>query len=103
MSVDGAVYNWLGAAPGPSLVTQTAFEYTSTRSIFTFNVAGKIQMKAIFMTPVYPDDLVKKSLQYSYVETTFQSIDGGSHDVKVYMDISGGKNRTASYSSLGVF
>ncbi|KAJ9130367.1 Glutaminase A [Pleurostoma richardsiae] len=79
----------MGAAPGPSTVTQTAFQYTSTRSIFTFDVAGKVTMTVTFLSPVYPNDFVKKSLQYSYVDVSVVSADGSSHSVSVYMDMSG--------------
>jgi hypothetical protein len=90
ISVDGTVYNWMGAAPGPSTVTQTAFSYTSTRSIFTFDVGSQVIMTVTFLSPVYPDDFVKKSLQYSYVDVSVVSADGSSHSVSVYMDISAG-------------
>ncbi|KAH8892980.1 DUF1793-domain-containing protein [Thozetella sp. PMI_491] len=89
VSVDGTSYNWMGGAPGPALVTQTSFEYTATRSIFKFNVANKVEMTATFLSPVYPDDLVKKSLQASYVEVSVVTTDGGSHNVSVYMDVTG--------------
>lgn len=81
----------MGAYPGPSLVTQTAFTYTSTRSTFSFTIAGKVQLDVTFLSPVYPDDFVKKSLQYSYVDTRVYAIDGATHSVSIYMDISGGK------------
>ncbi|KAH8884348.1 DUF1793-domain-containing protein [Thozetella sp. PMI_491] len=88
VAVDGTVYNWMGAPGGPGPVTQTDVEYTSTKTVFTFNVAGKIKMTATFLSPVYPDDLVKKSLQYSYVEVSAVTLDGASHSVNVYLDTS---------------
>lgn len=90
--VDGTTYTWMGAAPGPSTVTQTSFEYTSTSSIFTFDVAGKITMTVTFLSPVYPNDLVKQSLQFSYVDIAVKSSDGKQHSTQVYMDISGGES-----------
>ncbi|KAJ9156616.1 Glutaminase-like protein [Pleurostoma richardsiae] len=89
VSVDNAVYNWMGAASGPSPVNQTAFEYTATRSIFTFDVEGKVAMTVTFLSPVYPDDLVQQSLQFSYANVEVRAIDGGTHNVQVYMDITG--------------
>ena len=91
MSVDGTVFNWMGGAAGPEPVTQTAFSYTSTKSIFTFDVDGKVEMTVTFLSPVYPDDLVRQSLQFSYVDVKVKSSDGSSHSVQVYMDISGGE------------
>ena len=80
----------MGAAPGPATVEQTSFKYTSTKSIFTFNVAGKVTLTVTFLSPVYTDDLLRQSLQFSYIDIKAQSADGGSHDVKVYMDVTGG-------------
>lgn len=88
--VDGVSYTWMGAPPQfPTVVNQTAFSYTSTRSSFTMNVAGKIGMNITFMSPVTPDDLKRQSLTFSYLEVSVQSIDGGSHDVELYADVSG--------------
>jgi len=93
--VDNATYIWMGAPTGTTLaVTQTAFEYTSTRSIFTLNVNGTVQMKVTFLSPVSPDDLLRASLPYSYMEVDVQSIDGSTHDVQLYTDISAGKRES---------
>jgi len=91
VTVDGLTYNWMGAAPGPPTVEQKSFQYTSTKSIFTFDVAGKVTLTVTFLSPVYPHDLVRQSLQFSYIDVKAQSADGKSHHVKVYMDITGGK------------
>ncbi|KUI72671.1 hypothetical protein VM1G_08385 [Cytospora mali] len=89
VAVDGTVYNWMGAAAGPDVVNETSATYTSTQTVFTFDVEGKITLTATFLSPVYPDDLVKQSLQYSYVDVTAVSADGASHSVQVYMDCTG--------------
>lgn len=81
----------MGAAPGPPAVNQLSFTYTSTKSIFTFDVAGKVAMTVTFLSPVYPDDVEKQSLQFSYVSARVKSSDGASHSVQVYMDIAGGE------------
>lgn len=87
--VDNATYNWMGAYAGPALVTQTSFEYTSTQSIFTFDVDGKVTLTATFLSPVHPDDLLLQSLQFSYVQLSVESADGAAHTVQLYSDISG--------------
>jgi hypothetical protein len=89
VAVDGAVYNWMGAAPGPAVANQTSATYTSTNTVFTFDVEGKVTLKATFLSPVYPNDLLKQSLQHSYVDVTAVSADGASHSVQVYLDTSG--------------
>ncbi|KAK4191152.1 hypothetical protein QBC35DRAFT_36876 [Podospora australis] len=88
VAVDGVTYNWMGAAHGPGPVTQVSLEYTSTKSIFTFDVSGKVNLTVTFLSPVYPDDMDRQSLQFSYVSVKAKSCDGGSHNVKVYMDVS---------------
>lgn len=82
----------MGAPPNwPQVVDQTEFSYTSTRSTFMMNVGGKVGMNITFLSPVTPNDLKRQSLQFSYLNVAVQSIDGGSHDVELYADVSGGK------------
>lgn len=90
VAVDGVTYNWMGGAPGPAPVNQLSLEYTSTRSIFTFDVAGKVLMTVTFLSPVYPDDMARQSQQFSYISAKAKSSDGAPHHVQVYMDVSGG-------------
>ena len=77
--------------PGPQSVTQTAFEYTSTKSIFTMDVGGKVEMKITFISPVTPEDRKRQSLIFSYLDVQVTSSDGASHDVQLYTDISAGE------------
>ena len=87
--MDNATYVWLGApANMTSLVTQTAFEYTSTRSIFTMDVGGLVSMTITFLSNVTPNDLLRSSLPYTYMEVDVASSDGNDHDVQIYTDIS---------------
>ncbi len=90
VSVDGVTYNWMGGAPGSAPVKQLSLEYTSTKSIFTFDVAGKALMTVTFLSPVYPDDMARQSQQFSYISAKARSSDGVPHDIQVYMDVSGG-------------
>ena len=90
--VDGTTYTWMGApAPSPTLVSQTAYEYTSTRSTFIMDVGGLVTMNITFLSPVNPTDLKRQSLTFSYVDVVVTSSDGASHDVKLYADITAGK------------
>jgi uncharacterized protein (DUF608 family) len=74
-----------------STVSQKSFEYTSTKSIFTLDVEGKVELKVTFLSPVVPDDLKRSSLPFSYLEVDVHSVDGSDHDVQLYTDISAGK------------
>lgn len=55
------------------------------------NVNGEVELKAKFLSPVTPDDLMRSSLPYSYLEVEVRSTDGKTHDVQLYTDISAGK------------
>ncbi|KAH9220619.1 glutaminase GtaA [Leptodontidium sp. 2 PMI_412] len=87
IKVDGTTYIWMGN-PGPQSVTQTAFEYTSTKSVFTMDVGGKVEMNITFLSPITPEDQKRQSLIFSYLDVRVQSLDGDSHDVQLYTDIS---------------
>ncbi|KAH6652732.1 glutaminase GtaA [Truncatella angustata] len=88
--VDGVAYTWMGAPPNaPQVVDQTDFSYTSTRSTFIMSVGGKVGMNITFLSPVTPNDLRRQSLQFSYLDVAVQSLDGASHDVAIYADVSG--------------
>lgn len=77
-------------ATGTKNVQQTAYEYTSTRSLFTMNVGGLVEMNITFLSPITPDDLKRQSLVSSYLHVEVTSIDGASHDVQLYADIAAG-------------
>ncbi|PYH29479.1 glutaminase GtaA [Aspergillus neoniger CBS 115656] len=85
--VDGSAYTWMGI-PGPETVTQTSYEYTSTKSVFTMNVADKVEMNITFLSPITPNDYKRQSLVFSYVDVQVESLDGEAHDVQLYADIS---------------
>lgn len=64
--VDNETYQWMGASNQSDVfANQTAFRYTSTRSIFTLAVGGIVEMNVTFLSPVTPDDMLRMSLPYS--------------------------------------
>ncbi|KAH9906652.1 glutaminase A [Xylariomycetidae sp. FL2044] len=86
--VDGTAYTWMGApTDAPEAVDQTEFSYTSTRSTFVMNVDGKVEMNITFLSPVTATDLKRQSLVFSYLDVVVSSLDGDSHDVQVYSDV----------------
>ncbi|KAK5992210.1 Glutaminase A [Cladobotryum mycophilum] len=89
ITVDGKAYNWMGGAPGADNADQVSLKYTSTKSTFTFNVGGKVQMIAEFLSPVFPDDYRRQSIPFSYLKVSVASLDGRSHSVQIYSDVSG--------------
>lgn len=88
--VDNQTFTWLGAPGVPELANQTAYEYTSSKSIFTIDVNDKVTIKASFISPLTPKDLKRQSLVASYLNVEVSSKDGADHDVQLYTDISAG-------------
>jgi hypothetical protein len=88
--VDNKTFTWMGAPKDITKATQTAAEFTSTRSIFTIRADNKVSVKVSFLSPVTPNDLKRQSLIFSYMEVEVSSIDGAEHQVQIYTDISAG-------------
>lgn len=51
------------------------------------DVAGAVTMNITFHSPVFPNDLKRQSLPFSYLEVTVTSSDGNDHDVQLYTDV----------------
>ena len=91
--LDGKTYKWMGDPRTPDIteaVTQKSLEYTSTQSKFVMNVANTLEMNITFVSPVYPNDMKRHSLVFSYMNVDVKATDGKSHDVQLYTDISSG-------------
>jgi hypothetical protein len=55
------------------------------------NVGGLVEMNITFLSPLTPGDHKRQSLIFTYLDVAVQSLDGNSHDVQLYTDISAGK------------
>jgi hypothetical protein len=93
--VDNETFTWMGAPINIPSANQTAYECTSTRSIFTIEVDDKVILKATFLSPLTPNDLKRQSLVFFYMNVEVSSLDGSNHDVQIYTDVSAGKYTTA--------
>ena len=89
--VDGNTFTWMGAPKDIEAASQVAFEYTSTKSIFTIEVDDKVVVKVTFLSPLTPHDFKRLSLIFSYLSVEVSSLDGSEHDVQLYTDISAGE------------
>lgn len=90
--VDNTLYTWMGNPNVSSqAASQTAFEYTATRSTFVLNAGGKVELNVTFLSPVTPNDIELQSLTFSYLDVSVESVDGKNHDVQLYVDTSAGK------------
>src|SRR5882724_226019 len=91
--VDGQTYEFMGHPTQDPIGTklqakQTGLKVTPTQSIFTFT-AGVIELTVNFFTPIDPTDLKRLSLPASYITVSARSLDTNSHEIDVYIDISG--------------
>jgi hypothetical protein len=67
---------------------QTHLTLTATRSVFTLQSRG-VQITLEYLSPIEPGDLQRQSIPMAWVLVTARSIDGASHDVSLYLDVSG--------------
>ncbi|WP_433220650.1 glutaminase domain-containing protein [Dactylosporangium sp. CS-047395] len=87
--VDGRPYVFMGAPSGGwPLANQTGLVVTATRSTFTIT-AGAIRLEVEFLSPVDPADLRRQSVPMSYLSITATSTDANTHQVSLYVDVSG--------------
>ncbi|KAJ7481103.1 hypothetical protein B0H11DRAFT_1232531 [Mycena galericulata] len=91
VNVDGETYSFLGN-PVVSGVTfakaiQTSAKFTATQSTF-FMTAGPIELTVNFLSPVEPESILHQSIPFAYLAVSAVSIDGASHTVAIYNDIS---------------
>lgn len=67
---------------------QRRLTVTPTRTTFTLD-GGGVEVTVEFLSPVEPGDLTRQSIPMSYVLLSARSIDGATHRVQLYADISG--------------
>jgi hypothetical protein len=97
IKVDGKTFVWMGAPDGfNDTASQTAYEYTSTKSIFTITADDKVQLKVTFLSAITPEDFKRQSLTFAYMNVEVSSLDDTEHDVQIYTDISAGRYKLIS-------
>ena len=55
------------------------------------DVANIVVMNITFLSPVFPNDLKRQSLPFSYLDVAVASTDGVPHTIELYTDITAGK------------
>ncbi len=89
VTVDGTKYRFMGseASCGCPALTQTSLEVDALSTVYTFKSAG-IVLKAVFTSPLLPDDLDILSRPVTYLEITAASIDGADHKISARIAVS---------------
>lgn len=86
--IDGKVYRFMGVAPNLPAMEQKSLEVTPTRSIYRFEQDG-VSITVTFMSPLLPHDLDVLTRPVTYLTWDVKSVDGGKHDVQLYLETSG--------------
>ncbi len=87
--VDGKAMRFAGVQPdGIPAMRQTGLTVTPTRSIFQFEDGG-VALTVEFCSPLLPDDLEILSRPVTYLTFGVRAVDGGTHMVELYTDITG--------------
>ena len=96
ITVDGITYEYLGTGlqtlpslPNIKTASPLAVSFDSQYSNFTFR-AGPVDLVASFFSPVIPQDLCRTSVPLSYLQVSYASTDGQSHNVQLYSDVNAG-------------
>ncbi len=86
VSIDGRDYRFMGAGEAEAL-TQTGLDISSLVTAYTFEGAG-IRLRAVFFTPLFPDDLAVMTRPVSYLSLKAEPIDGNEHIVRAKLAVS---------------
>ncbi|AUS98414.1 glutaminase [Clostridium thermosuccinogenes] len=74
--------------PEPARMKQISVDVSPLSSKYVFSSHG-VELTVVFTSPLLLDNLDVLSRPVSYVSFYVRSVDGKSHDVKIYFDISG--------------
>ena len=75
-------------APVRNLATQKQAIVTPTQTHFILT-PGPVDLNVTFFSPVEYEDVQRQSIPLSHISVTVGTNDGASHDVQLYMDITG--------------
>jgi hypothetical protein len=89
--IDGTSYAFAGdpsVGDTVAALEQTHLALTATRSVFTLQ-SSSVQITLEYLSPIEPGHLQRQSIPMAWVLVTARSIDGASHDVSLYLDVTG--------------
>lgn len=90
MRVDGSAFQWLGTetADIANFSTISGLSLTPTQTTLKAT-AGGVEATIHFTSPIEPSDLALHSFPFTYVHIDVRSVDGASHRVQFYTDVTG--------------
>lgn len=84
--IDGAEYRFMGDGAAPAM-RQTALDVEAFSTAYAFE-AGGVRLRAVFTSPVLPDDRYLLSRPVSYLHLSAESFDGTAHTLRVKISVS---------------
>ena len=86
ISVDGKDYRFIGLGDEDALC-QTSFDYDAFSTYYTFE-NDVVILKAVFTSPLIPDDVALFTRPVTYLKLTYASKDGKQHKVSASIAVS---------------
>ncbi|KAH8977286.1 hypothetical protein EDB86DRAFT_3167651 [Lactarius hatsudake] len=108
LRIDGSTYSFMEddlASPGlarKDSVNVTDTIITPTQTLVAAR-AGPMQVNFTFLNPIEPGDWVKQSIPFSYLVFSAKSLDGATHAVQAYSDVSRGWNSEQDSGDQPIF
>lgn len=85
--VDGVKYIWMGEAADETKMKQIFVDFDAFSTTYRFSAPG-VELKAVFTSPLLPEDFYLLSRPVSYLKTELKSTDGKKHSVKLILTVS---------------
>ncbi len=85
--VDGKTYRYMGEKDEFEALKAVSSSVRTLSTEYVMQGAG-IELDVTFTSPLLPDDLELMSRPATYIDVSVKSVDGGSHSVDVYLEIS---------------
>ena len=95
ITIDGTLRRFMGKVnlddrfyfPEPAPMRQVSLKVGATTTTYRF-AEGGVELEATFLTPAFPDDLMRMARPLTYIRFRLHATDGKSHQVKLWLDAS---------------
>ncbi len=84
-TIDGVDYRFMGLGDAPAM-EQKSVDCNAFSTTYVFEAAG-IRLRAIFTSPIIPNDLYLLSRPVSYLEVQSEILDRKKHDIKIKISV----------------
>lgn len=100
--IDGVVFRFMGGpVEGISALAQDSVNVSPLVTTYTFSGHG-IKLTLRFLSPLLPEDLNVLARPVTYMDFIVESNDAKSHDVQLYVDVTGGFAVNTHSQDIGI-